>query len=365
MTHPPADPQASDRMLRGSPRYPLLDALRIVAMMDIVSIHVTEQYLLRGAGLPVFIIVAIALGVRKPGLTPPGQLPDAAHRRAWRVLWPWLVWSAFFAADRAFWTWLDPRKTPSDYFYPWMLAGGTAMHLWFLPFIFVAELAVLGLLWPLRKLPAGVVVGGALALALGGIHLTGAVYDANAPIYDAMWQVETYDARAATWGWVIRKSWLFGVASVCIGVAVGRVLSLDTSTRPRRWLLVAAAALLVLYPLWLYADNPLVHGHAIWQWWRQCFALFLVALAVQFTGRTPAWLMRIALLTMGIYILHGWLHSRLNHLLASLRDQPIWDVLWRVDPVLHNYWGRLIVVWVLTALLVLLLRQIGALRKVL
>ena len=76
-----------------SPRYPLLDALRIVAMMDIVAIHVTKHYLLWGMGLPVFIIVAVALGVRKPELPEWADLPGAARKRAARVLMPWVVWT--------------------------------------------------------------------------------------------------------------------------------------------------------------------------------------------------------------------------------------------------------------------------------
>ncbi|MEM6854589.1 MAG: acyltransferase family protein, partial [Planctomycetota bacterium] len=149
----------------GSPRYPVLDGLRIVAMMDIVSIHVTGHYLLWGMGLPVFIIVAVALGLRKPELPEWSGLRGAARKRAVRVLMPWVVWTVFFALNRMFWAGVDSEKTIAGLFYPWMLLGGTSMHLWFLPFIFVAELAVLGLLAPLRRVPTGVLIAGATGLA--------------------------------------------------------------------------------------------------------------------------------------------------------------------------------------------------------
>ncbi|MEO0515500.1 MAG: acyltransferase [Planctomycetota bacterium] len=354
---------------RPSPRYPVLDALRVVAMMDIVSVHVTGRYLLWGMGLPVFIIVAIALGVRKPTLPGWSELPGAARKRALRVLVPWGVWSVFFGINRVFWAGVDPEKTVEGLFYPWMILGGTSMHLWFLPFIFVAELAVLGLLAPLQRVPTGVVIAGAVGVAIGCIVLTGAIYDDAAAVYGPMsMRSEDYAERATLYGWTVRKSWLFGTASVCLGVALGRTLSLSVggSAAPRRWLFAGALALWGLYVVWAhFENNPLIHGHAIWQWWRQMFALLLVAAAVQFTGQTPAWLMRIAVLTMGIYLLHGWVGSRLGHLLGTLYEQPVWQILWPIGSVMHNRFGKIAVIWLLTALLVVLLRRSVTLRRVL
>jgi len=352
-----------------SPRYPVLDALRVVAMMDIVSIHVAGGYLLWGMGLPVFIIVAVALGVRKPELPGWAELPGAARKRAARVLMPWVVWTAFFALNRIFWAGLDDEKAAGSLFYPWMILGGTSMHLWFLPFIFAAELTVLGLLASLRRVPTGVVIAGALAAAIGCIALTGAVYDAAAPVYGPMsMESDHYAERAALYGWTVRKSWLFGTASVCLGVALGRTLSLSVGrpAAPRRWLLVGAAALVGLYEVWSsFGNNPLIHGHAIWQWWRQMFALLLVAAAVQFTGRTPAWLIRVAVLTMGVYLLHGWVSSRLGHLLGTLSEQPIWQVLWPIGSIMQQPIGKVAVIWLLTALIVAVLRRSQVMRRVL
>lgn len=349
-----------------SPRYPVLDALRIVAMMDIVSIHVTKHYLFWGMGLPVFIIVAVALSVRKPTLPTWQELPGAARKRAARVLWPWVVWTVFFGLNRLFWAGVDPAKTVDGLFYPWMILGGTSMHLWFLPFIFVAELAVLGILHPLRKVPTGVVIVGALALAIGCIALTGAIYDHAAPIYGPLsMNSDNYAERATLYGWTVRKSLLFGTASICLGVAVGRTLSLSTRSLPRRALLAGTLVLFLLYFLWAHTENLPIHGHAIWQWWRQFFALLLVGAAVQFTGPTPPWLMRFAILTMGIYLLHGWVASRLGNLLGKLWPTPAWDILWPLGSLMQHPLGKLAVVWLLTAALVALLRRSAKLRRVL
>ncbi len=338
-------------------------------MMDIVSIHVAGDYLLWGMGLPVFIIVAIALGVRKPALPGGSELPGAARKRAVRVLLPWVVWSVFFGINRVFWAGVDPDKAAGGLFYPWMILGGTSMHLWFLPFIFAAELAVLGLLAPLRRVPTGVVIAGALGLAIVCIVWTGAVYDNASPIYGPMSMTsDDYAERAALYGWTVRKSWLFGTASVCLGVALGRTLALSAggSATPRRWLLTGAAGLWALYYVWANAENnPVIHGHAIWQWWRQMFALLLVAVAVQFTGKTPAWLMRVAVLTMGIYLLHGWIASQYGNICQLLYGTIIWDAIWRIDYVMQNRYSKVAVIWLATAGLVTLLRRSATLRRVL
>lgn len=337
-------------------------------MIDIVSIHVTGSYLLWGMGLPIFIIVAVALGVRKPALPGWSELPEAARKRATRVLWPWVVWSVFFGVNRFFWAGLDQEKTVEGLFYPWMILGGTSMHLWFLPFIFVAELAVLGVLAPLRRVPTGVVIAGALGIAVACVAVTGAIYDDAADLYGPLRMTsDDYVERATLYGWTVRKSWLFGTASVCLGIALGRTLSLaiDGNAAPRRWLLGGAAAMFGLYYVWnAFENNPLIHGHAIWQWWRQMFALLLVAVAVQFTGKTPAWLMRIAVLTMGIYLLHGWVGSRLGQLLGALHEEPIWQLLWPIGSVMHNRFGKVAVIWLLTALFVWLLRRSATIRRV-
>ncbi|MEM7627698.1 MAG: acyltransferase [Planctomycetota bacterium] len=345
-----------------SPRYPVLDALRIVAMLDIVSIHITKpgQYLFWGMGLPVFIIVAVALSVRKPELPTWADLPGAARKRATRILVPWLIWTVFFGLNRLLWAGLDPEKSVGGLFYPWMIPSGTSIHLWFLPFIFVAELAVIGAMHPLRRVPTGVVIAGALALGVGAVLLTGHVYDLKSATYGPLaMDSEDYAERAALYGWMVRKSWLFGTASVCFGVALGRTLSLTGSATPRRLFLGVALGMFGLYFLWA-GGHGRVDGHAIWQWWRQCFALLLVAIAVQYVGGTPPWLMRIAVLTMGIYILHGWVNSRLGTLLGLLYDLPVWQIIWPIGSVMHHRFGKLAVVWLLTATLVALLRRTRA-----
>ncbi|MEM8737337.1 MAG: acyltransferase family protein [Planctomycetota bacterium] len=358
-----------------SPRYPLLDALRIVAMLDIVSVHINGAYFLAGIGLPVFIIVAVALGVRRPVLPRPADLPALGKKRAWRILWPWVFWSLFFGLNRVIWGVLDPERSIESFFYPWMLATGPSIHLWFLPFIFVAELVVLLGLAPLRRVPTGVVVVGAVALAIAGVWWTGRTYDGAGAMLAFKMDAPEYTHRAIAYGWTVQKSWWFGLASVALGVAVGRTLSITGSAWPRRAMLGGAVGLFMLNFLWqamdsvARADGELVgparwltavpapiHGQAIWQWWRQFTALLCVAVAIQFTGKTPAWLMRLALTTMGVYLLHGWVNARFL--------PPLDRYVWNFAEVTKTFHGRLAVAWILTVVLVWLLRR-TRLRRVL
>ena len=156
-----------------SPRYPLLDLLRVLAMGDIVSIHVTGRYLFAGLGLPVFIIAALTLAFRKPTLP---KLGESARLRTRRVLWPWLVWSAAYGIGYVLLAVKSPDTSLRDLFDPWMVVAGTSVHLWFLPFIFVAELAALAALRCLHRVPSPAVVAtslllGVVAIGRDGEHL--------------------------------------------------------------------------------------------------------------------------------------------------------------------------------------------------
>ncbi|MEO1235184.1 MAG: acyltransferase family protein [Planctomycetota bacterium] len=347
-----------------SPRYPLLDALRVVAMLDIVAVHVGHRYLLEGIGLPVFIITAVALATRRPRLPAWHTLGAAAGKRARRVLVPWLVWTAVFAVTRAWSGLRSDESTVAGSFYPWMVVSGTSIHLWFLPFIFVAEMAVLAALalapgnGRKKSRVRGVIPAAAVA-AVAAVWLTGRVYDHVGAVQGFAVDSPVYAERAARWAWLTQKSWLFGLASAALGVVVGRTLAASTtagSARPRRILLVAAAAACGLYVYWAARDRGAlpgwpdpIHGHAIWQWWRQSAALLAVALAVQLTGRTPAWLYRLALTTLGIYLVHGWVNVTLL--------PPLDRTVPYFAEATQTFHGRVAVVWTLSLVLVILLRR--------
>lgn len=104
----------------------LIDALRCICAVGIVWFHSEAPgHRVAYIALPFFLVLlSIPMHI---------QFRD----RATRLLRPWLIWSAIFAAGeslRAFFLGEDLF----GWFQPSMILYGTMIHLWFLPFAFVA-----------------------------------------------------------------------------------------------------------------------------------------------------------------------------------------------------------------------------------
>ena len=121
-----------------------LDIARLVAAFGIVLFHSKAPGGQFGyAALPFFLMVMIMLAV-----------PSAAHRpfgsfakdRAARLLLPWLIWSAVYGIFKLANVVLH-HKPFSDDFSLSMVLTGPAIHLWFLPFAFLACLMLPGVIW--------------------------------------------------------------------------------------------------------------------------------------------------------------------------------------------------------------------------
>jgi hypothetical protein len=134
----------------------------MVAALGIVLFHCGGPGALIGyAGLPFFTMVLIVLALPGAGRL---SFPAFAAGRAVRLLRPWLIWSAVYGSLKLAEV-LVVGKPFSSEFELSMLLTGPAIHLWFLPFAFLACLAV----YPLARIwPAGgpSVTGPQAALAL-------------------------------------------------------------------------------------------------------------------------------------------------------------------------------------------------------
>jgi hypothetical protein len=152
-------------MERAVMRNATLDYGRMIAAIGIVLFHCGGPGAMVGyAGLPFFTMLLILLALPGAGRQ---SFADFAAGRAVRLLRPWLIWSAFYGSLKLAEV-LATGKALSSEFTLSMLLTGPAIHLWFLPFAFLACLAVypLARLWPAGDGPAGQVlmVQGALAL---------------------------------------------------------------------------------------------------------------------------------------------------------------------------------------------------------
>ena len=143
----PAAPAAPGRI--ASDRNGSIDLARGLGALGIAWFHAKLPLAdIALAALPMFTVLTIYFGAGRP-LGP----------RARRLLLPWLAWSLVYGALKianGLWSGQGLGRE----FEPWMLLTGPALHLWFLPYVFVA-LVILAL----ARGPLGIVclVGSAVA----------------------------------------------------------------------------------------------------------------------------------------------------------------------------------------------------------
>jgi peptidoglycan/LPS O-acetylase OafA/YrhL len=139
---------ASERASAPAP-FAAIDWLRWLAAAGIVMFHLHLPGARVGyAGLPVFTMLLAAMAARSARTR---DFRSFGAARVRRLLLPWLVWSAVYAALQYElarrlgidpWGWVAPN----------MWCVGTYVHLWFLPFAAVLTLAIA---WAVARWPVG------------------------------------------------------------------------------------------------------------------------------------------------------------------------------------------------------------------
>lgn len=250
-----------------------LDRLRLVAITDIVLYHVNyfEPRYLLGLGLPTFLVSATMLGCAH---VKPRRWRDVTGPRVRRIVLPWLFWSGVYGVSLGLreamfneWrVWYRP-------FEPLMLAYGTAIHLWFLPFIFVAALAVRGLHGLTWRADWRLVVGGGLA--------AGAV---AACIPSPL-------------SWVFPwESWWFAFPCMPLGLALGRLIAEGQLQHPWTLMLAVAAAVLGGFYCVEHGLSPPIGRFAL--------ATALIVLALWFPSWPDPVTTRLTPLVYGVFLIH-------------------------------------------------------------
>jgi surface polysaccharide O-acyltransferase-like enzyme len=233
------------------------DIARLVAIFGVVLFHAGAPGGQVGLGGLVFFVMLLPYF----GLRSRTSLAQFARSRATRLLWPWLVWSIIYGGLKVLDV-VESGRPISSEFEAWMWATGPALHLWFLPWAFVAGCAVhiLGRALPrslLGVLGASVALAGSWVLALApwptpvaqwifalpglGLGLLLAAYPST-----GLWLSVAVLALAAGLGWF---AGLLQAAVALAGVAVCVTLPLAPSLWTRG---IADAALVV------YLAHPLV-----------------------------------------------------------------------------------------------------------
>lgn len=251
------------------------DRLRVLAALDTVGMHVAGEHVFFGFGLPLFLILAVALGVSKKAPRPTGRF---LRRRVDRILLPWLFWSVVLAGERALYAATHGQAT-----FAWaraeMLLYGPRIHLWFLPLILVA-----GLLAHLAHRATGsrrAQVGGAVFALLAAAALL------------------ALPAQLGAVGWPFEQ-WLFSVPAVALGFALGRRLAHAPELPSlRRHLLLAFAA----FAGGALAVAALVPASAAYGF-RYAGGFGLLVLAAWLPNVPDRLTRRFTPLMLGVYVLH-------------------------------------------------------------
>ena len=258
-----------------------LDLLRLASVIGLVWYHMDGPgKIVAYAGLPAVLTISVALPVMQGGKR---SLIEEANRRGRRLLWPWVFWSAFygaFVASRSLYHGLG-LGLPSGW-EPYL--AGPSIHLWYLPFALVATLAALVMHRSLAGVPVRYAC--AVGVALGGLTLV------LASVASRSW------SPSSPFG-----QWLFGLASIPFGLAVGTAFRARASRV--RYVLAGVAFACVVSCLILDRlgdrSTALAYG----------FGIPLVCLAILWPIELNDFGRMLIPLSLGIYLLHPFVHSQL------------------------------------------------------
>lgn len=183
------------------PRNGSIEYLRLLAAFGIVWFHAAAPLPDLGyAGLPMFVVLLSAFAWNS---LPNATLQSTVSSKARRLLLPWAAWCVVYAGLKAAVALKDGGTLGFD-LSPSLLLVGPSIHLWFLPFAFLASLVIWGLRRSSRSCPRTVI----LAVAIAVIPCA------------EMLGVAAVNER---WAGVPFIQWLFVMPFVPIGVALANI----------------------------------------------------------------------------------------------------------------------------------------------
>lgn len=271
-----------------------LDRLRVLAIIDIVMYHADygRPRVLGGVGLPIFLIAAIFLPAQRATLP---SWSAVTRPRLRRIGVPWLFWSAVYGLVAVGQTWAASPDAGglrwADLpFEPWMVFYGTATHLWFLPFIFLAALAVRAVLPWVRRADWRVVA--ALGLP-GGLGLA-CISPAGSLVYPF-------------------STWWFSLPGVVLGLTLGRIALAERLGGKKAMLgsgLLAAGG--IGWMFWMGLEPPVG---------RFAVAAALVVISMDWTLPDDPISRTLTRCVYGVYLIHPLIFV-LHHRLIDIPSYP-------------------------------------------
>lgn len=306
-----------------------IDRLRILSAVAVALFHMCNDWpIARHLGTVGILVFLISLSVFVVNRPEPLDLAYVVRRKARRLLKPWLFWSVVYGAVvlvKVF----HKNVPPSDAFHWTMLLTGTRIHLWFLPFAFVAAVLLVVIHRSLARVPSMFTILGAIIIGVLCVLVCSLI------------QSDIQPPRPL-------RQWILGAPAIFFGLAIGRITLLQRSEDRRNMYLLlilsmaALCAVIVVGCNGLWADYP--EKFAI----RYLVSVAAVCFALHFPGSPDPVSRKLASLSYGIYLVHPLVMVTLDQLgiatqyplvfvaLVLVISAAITDVLRRI-PVIRQF----------------------------
>lgn len=263
-----------------------IERLRVVSAFGVASFH-THEWFPRSLGVAGFIILLLsfcAFVVNKPE---PYSIGEVASRKARRLIKPWLFWSMIYGG-LGLAKIIYEKVSFSDVFSPTMLLTGTRIHLWFLPFAFVAALILVFIHRRIVNVPDSITIITAISI--------GAFFVLACSIIQSRLRPPTPLIQ-----------WVLGLPAIPLGFAIGRIKILKSFEDRKRYFvlmilltLTVCVGLMVLdklnYGTWLNYGSTFAIRYFV--------SIVIFCSALHWRGKMDQVSANFASLSYGIYLIH-------------------------------------------------------------
>jgi len=270
--------------------------IRVVAALCIILFHcLPPSHPLHPYGY-VGVVLFLLISTTLMGLRASQQsLRDYSLRRGKQTLRPWLFWTVMYSLFIFF---VSPHMLPLEGFSAANILayslGGVAVHLWYLPFIFLVSLIV----WGLRRLPLTQANLEAQNSVTAELQRVGRISLIGLGAGTICLSVNGVFNHPIGWPW---EQWLTSLPAVLLGLAIASCLQLSPQSS-RRWMVaICVAVLLACCWLWGQAGRDVSYRYIA------AYGIGVPLLCISFGFKDqacPPWLESLSSVTLGVYLVH-------------------------------------------------------------
>lgn len=263
-----------------------IERLRILSAFGVASFHVHDWFP-RSLGVGGFIILLLSFCAFVVNKSEPYGIVKVAKRKTQRLLKPWLFWSIIYGGLGLV-KMVHENVSFSEVFSPTMLLTGTRIHLWFLPFAFVAAIFLAAIHRRIVDFPDSFTI--TTAISIGALCVFGC------SVIQSRLQPPTPLAQ-----------WVLGLPAIPLGFAVGRIKILQrVEDRKKYFVLIILSTMAACIASILLAkfSNGTWFDFGTKFAFRYFVSLVIFCSALHWRGKLDPISALLASLSYGIYLIH-------------------------------------------------------------